>query len=240
MKRRYAVFAVVLAVSIFIGTQAVEAVDATSFSRYVPNTYMKTDGHIDLIDNPTQMEPIVLIQSPVEDQIFNVRKIEFNFTVTEGAQYESSQTKITKVEYVLDPVFDWNLMVFVGWIAVPIVSGTELTQSYSLALPNVTEGNHTLRVRATASQQPSPGSSVNWYGGAAVHFTVNSTLNITIIPSSTPKTSPTPAPSVPESSWLAVLPLLISLVSVAVAIKLRYRKTGSDPFPTASYLPPFI
>jgi hypothetical protein len=224
MKRKYVVFAMVLAASMLIGIQAIEVMDANSFSPYLPNTYMKTDVNIELIDNPTQMEPIVQIQSPIEDQIFNIRKIEFNFTVTEGAQYASSQTTITKVEYVLDPVFDSHLMVFVGWIKVPIVSGIQLTQSYSLTLPNVTEGNHTLRVRATASQQPSPGSSVNWYGGASVHFTVNPTSNITIIPSSTPKNSATPAPSVPEISLLAILPLLVFLFSVAVIVKFRHRK----------------
>jgi hypothetical protein len=229
MNRSYAVFAVVFALSLLIGIQAVEVANANSFSPYVPNIYMKTDGNIDLIDNSTQMELIVLIQSPIEDQIFSIRKIEFNFTVTEGALYASSQTTITKVEYVLDPVFDWNLMVFVGWIEVPIVSGIQLTQSYSLTLPNVNEGNHTLRVRATASQQPSPGYSVNWYGGAAVHFTVNPTSNITKIPSSTPKTSATPASSVPEFSWLAILPLLVSLLSIAVIFKLGHRKK-SIPF----------
>lgn len=39
-------------------------------------------------------------------------------------------------------------------------------------------------------------------------------------------TSPTPTPTVPEFSLLVILPLLISLLSVAGAIKLRHRKTS--------------
>ena len=40
-----------------------------------------------------------------------------------------------------------------------------------------------------------------------------------------------PSPTIPEFSWLAILPLIISLLSRAVILKLRHRKTASQNKP---------
>ena len=52
--------------------------------------------------------------------------------------------------------------------------------------------------------------------------------------------TPTPTPTVPEFSLLVILPLFISLLSVAGAIKLRHRKTAKRyPFPSKLVLKSF-
>ena len=53
----------------------------------------------------------------------------------------------------------------------------------------------------------------------------SNTQTITIGETST-STSPNPTPTVPEFTWLAILPLFISLLSVAVIFKFRHRKTS--------------
>ncbi|MCW4029320.1 MAG: hypothetical protein NWE92_06705 [Candidatus Bathyarchaeota archaeon] len=124
-------------------------------------------------DSTPPLEPIVQIQSPYQNEIFDSKEIQLNFTITESEQYANMEIKISKVEYVLDPKYDEHLMVFVGWISIPLASGSELTKNYSVNLSNIANGTHTLYVRGTASQIPSPGSSTNWYGGASTKFTVN-------------------------------------------------------------------
>jgi len=51
------------------------------------------------------------------------------------------------------------------------------------------------------------------------------TITIGETSSTSPTPSPTPTPSVPELSWLAIVPLLLSLISVAVVM--RHRKTAN-------------
>jgi hypothetical protein len=48
-------------------------------------------------------------------------------------------------------------------------------------------------------------------------------------PSSSPSITPSPSPTVPEQSWLTILPLLLFVFSVAVI--LMYRKTLSQNKP---------
>ena len=60
------------------------------------------------------------------------------------------------------------------------------------------------------------------------------TMTPTLTPTPIPTTStsqPTATPTIPEFSLLVILPLFISLLSVASAIKLRYRKTISQNKP---------
>jgi parallel beta-helix repeat protein len=47
MTRRFTVFAVVFAVSLLLGIQAVEVVEANFIGPYLPNIYIRTDGSID-------------------------------------------------------------------------------------------------------------------------------------------------------------------------------------------------
>lgn len=54
----------------------------------------------------------------------------------------------------------------------------------------------------------------------------NSSTTTPTIPNYGPTSSPTPTPSVPEFSWLAIIPLMISMLSVAIAFR-RHRKTAN-------------
>jgi hypothetical protein len=47
-------------------------------------------------------------------------------------------------------------------------------------------------------------------------------------PTAPPTSNPTPAPSVPEFSWLMILPLFIFMLSIAVMVKLRKRAINSN------------
>jgi hypothetical protein len=58
-------------------------------------------------------------------------------------------------------------------------------------------------------------------------------------PSLNPTPNPTPTPTVPELSWLVIVPLLLSLFSVALIV--RHRKTtklNQWPFPAMWYIHP--
>ncbi|MCW4029321.1 MAG: right-handed parallel beta-helix repeat-containing protein [Candidatus Bathyarchaeota archaeon] len=149
--------------------------------------------------------PIVKIQSPIKNQTYSTRNIELNFNITEDEQYASIDTKITKVEYVLDPVIHPVLMVYTGYIEVPIISGTELTKTYSLTLTNVADGNHTMYVRAVATETYFQGLEIIVSGAAGVNFVVNAgsssgsnqgaSASNQNSPQPTPKPTPTPTPT---------------------------------------------
>lgn len=189
----------------------------------------------DVCADPTPpLEPTVQIQSPYQNQIVHSKEIQLNFTITESERYADTEIKISKVEYVLDPKYDEHLMVFVGWISIPLASGSALTKNYSVNLSNIANGTHTLYVRGTASQIPSPGSSTNWYGGASAKFTVNlgleSNQNATNNSNSTKPTSsitnnPLTEPNeMPEQqkvllTILGVVAALIAMAMTTVAFK---------------------
>jgi parallel beta-helix repeat protein len=183
----------------------------------------KTDGTLILVDNvvfkvdaivnstkpaekvynynwsvPPPPNPIVKIQFPIQGNTYNTKNILLNFTVTEDEKYISLDTKITSLEYVLDPVYFEPLMTYTGWKDVNILSGLELTKFYSITLPNVADGNHSLYVRATATETVYQGFNVIVTGGAGVNFIVvnagNSNSNQGSSSSSN-SPQPTPAPT---------------------------------------------
>lgn len=75
----------------------------------------------------------------------------------------------------------------------------------------------------------------DYFGGAFSNI-----VQVQTLPSHTSSPTPTqtastsnPTPSIPELSWLMVVPLLLSVFSVAVIVKLRHRKTISQNKPNA-------
>jgi hypothetical protein len=67
------------------------------------------------------------------------------------------------------------------------------------------------------------GSSSDWSSTHTITLTEGSTsTDISSSPYVTPPTSPAPTPSVPELSWLAIMPLVLSIFLVALAV--RHRK----------------
>jgi hypothetical protein len=79
---------------------------------------------------------------------------------------------------------------------------------------------------------PIPGGG--WlFTGEVSDWSSTQTLTIGETSSTSPTPKPTPTPSVPELSWLAIIPLMVSLLSVAVII--RHRKTNKLSKLTFSY-----
>jgi hypothetical protein len=143
--------------------------------------------------------PTVKIQSPIQGNTYNTKDFLLNFTVTEDEKYVSLDTKITSLEYVLDPVYFEPLMTYTGWKSVNILSGPELTEFYSITLSNVADGNHSLYVRATATETAFQGYNVIVSGGAGVNFAVNTGSSNSNQGSSSTSNSPQPTP-IPTSS----------------------------------------
>ena len=77
---------------------------------------------------------------------------------------------------------------------------------------------------------PLLGGEVPMFTGESSDWSHTQTITI---PETSASTSPTPnltpTPSVPEFSWLAILPLFISLLSVAILLKLKHKKTDDIP-----------
>jgi hypothetical protein len=90
---------------------------------------------------------------------------------------------------------------------------TRLTDNITLS--DLSEGQHTITVRAS-----------NLTGVLYSEQTANFTID-TINP------TPTPTPTVPEFSWLAILPLFVALMFIAVILRHRKTtKTNQDFFPS--------
>lgn len=72
------------------------------------------------------------------------------------------------------------------------------------------------------------GTESEWSTTETITFNEADAITVIVQPiGQTPTPTLTPTPTVPELSWLAILPLFISLLSVAVILKLRHRKTIS-------------
>ena len=115
----------------------------------------------------------------------------------------------------------------------------------TVQMPTLSNGSHKLTIDEEAYlnnyhganppgapfKQTSPGSdnyTCSWTD--TVNFSINGTVAQTTpapTPTSTPSPTPTPTPTatVPELSWLVIVPLLLSVFSVAVII--RQRKTSN-------------
>jgi hypothetical protein len=91
MKRKYAVYSIIFAVSMLIGTQAIEVVDANPLSRGLPN----------------QGEFGVTIETPSNNTIFKKSNIPLNFTISYNEQWNSypywcSYASIASIEVYLN------------------------------------------------------------------------------------------------------------------------------------------
>ena len=88
--------------------------------------------------------------------------------------------------------------------------------SYSVDTSNLTQGNHKISVIA-----------FQYYGNSSFQglFNQSSTPITFIVDNTLPATTPAPTPTISEFPALIVVPLLLSLFSIAVAI--RHRKTGN-------------
>ena len=112
MKRRYAVFALVLAVSLLIGIQAVKVANAN------PVPWPAT---------PNQEKPTLTIKTPQNYTTYNDSTVSFNFTVTAPASWNKIQHmfewyylgKIASVNQYLDgKLINGNLTDYSRWVSV--------------------------------------------------------------------------------------------------------------------------
>ncbi len=129
MIRKFAVFAVVFVVSILIGIQAVEVVDANPFT-----LWKKTDTP------PDAIPPIISVTSPQNSSIYP-SSFNINFTINKP-QYGEYDSSIIKVSYTIDNV---TVRPYSIWS-----SNTNGIPQFETVFrePSLSEGNHTLIVEA--------------------------------------------------------------------------------------------
>ena len=92
--------------------------------------------------------------------------------------------------------------------------------SYFLDVSNLSKGQHSIVISAGFYYRSQSGSLQECFlneTSSPIYFQIQSS-----IPVSTPTITPTPTPTVPELSWLVIIPLIVSILSVAVL--LRHRK----------------
>jgi hypothetical protein len=154
--------------------------------------------------------------------------------VTEPEEYSDLKTKISRVRYVLDPGYHEALMVYTGWIEVPVASGPEKTKSYSINLSQVSDGPHLLVVSATAVCTKVPRYEVIVSDSDWVNFTFNTTRNTDSPstapqPNATPSPEPTPSPT-PSTSLDSALPefpswiIFPSFITATLVAGIVYRR----------------
>jgi hypothetical protein len=90
--------------------------------------------------------------------------------------------------------------------------------SYSIDISKLTQGNHRISVIAYQYYNNSHYQGLFNQSSTPITFLVDNTLPLT-----SPTLTPTPTTTVPELSLLAILPLLLSVFSIAIIVK--HRKT---------------
>ncbi len=181
---------------------------------------------------PSGYEVKVHVSSPIQNETYQTNNIPLNFTL----DIESINASLFQ-----QVLFMCNLDGQTGYHGGSGISIGGIPDGYYVFLPpfpstynttiNVPNGNHLLWVEAdlwlndSSYDDDYPITNLS----QIVSFTVdNTTLSSTSpSPSSTqiptPSTSPSPSPTVPELSWLIIVPLLLSVFSVVVIV--RHRKT---------------
>ena len=88
--------------------------------------------------------------------------------------------------------------------------------SYSVDISNLAQGNHKISLIAYQYYGNMSYQGLFNQTSTPITFLVDNTL-----PSTSPTLTPTPSLTVPEFSWLAILPLLVSMFAVAFFVKQR-------------------
>jgi hypothetical protein len=214
MKRRYAVFAVVLAVSILIGIQAVEVVDA--------NPFFGMKG-IDPV--PGTIPPTITMITPLNNTAYSSDEITISFHVTKP-QLAGSWSTITYICYSLDNTEDVNdeyVKVYSNYInGEGTVGVPEFNTTFTI--PSLSAGNHVLKVKVSGAVMP----NTQYVGGqwqspninhGIFSMNSNSTTFFTISTTPTPSLSPTPTKSQSTASnYLIEQTFLFTIASVIVIV----------------------
>ena len=169
---------------------------------------------------PSSIPLNINVSSPIENGTYANNTVQVSFTYDTKAIPSSFIIQ----EVVFACVLDGQPNSYNGHVTRlgDYLSPIPLSLTSSLDVP---EGNHTLYVEVTVWGKD---YTYDIYENSTViNFTiVNSTVSIPT-PNQSTSLSPSPSPTVPELSWLVIVPLLLSIFSVAVI--LRHRKTASTP-----------
>jgi hypothetical protein len=207
MKRKYAVFAVVFAVSMLIGIQVVEVAEANPYGFKFPT----------MTSPPDDFAVSIKVLSPKENATYTNHAINVCFT----KEVNSLPGITTYVHIISHYQGDW--MNTSKWCPFPPGATQHLNSfqvlQHNFTLTQVPEGYHTLTIYA--------GGEANYFVNGTeynsgllkkvdVHFYIDSNDNQTLSPATT-----NPAPSIPEYCLAGA----ISMLAVA-SVSLVYFKRG--------------
>jgi hypothetical protein len=227
MKRRIAVLAVLLTISVLIGTEVIGVVDANP----VPFT-----------QTPNLERPILTINAPQNYSTYNTPNIPLNFTVKQPDSWGAPTfwNYIGKVDFV-DVSLDGNLCAnYSQFLKDTYLNGNRTSHSFSASgefslnpiydwINQTTPGMHTLNVTVmshTYCLSQYPGSNVKAWAmydenpiyeypiiiSDTIYFTVNSNVEV----------NPDPSPTVPEFPITGIL-LVLAVASVSLVYFKRRR-----------------
>ena len=221
MKRSYALFAVIFAVSVLIGIQAVEVVDANPWF---------TAKEID--PPPGAIPPVISISSPQNNAQYS-GNFNISFSV-KRAQYSNYHSDIYDVTYTIDNKS----------VTIPHNGDVLALSQYdtSFVAPNLAAGNHSLIVKATGIVYSF--SALFYLDSSSQVYFVTSKNTASIEPTSIPNPTDSPKPTIsptfittlsPTSNqsiasdywWnsAAITAIIIGIVILAVAsVSLVYLK----------------
>ena len=167
--------------------------------------------------NSTQLvegQSIVNITSPIQNQTYYTNSVLLNFTFETNL---ASNSRTVVFVYALD-----------GQLGYHTPEGTRIERIgqfyppfnsyYNTTIDNIPNGNHLLWVQVAlyGSSGEYPAESLS----QIVSFTVDTTrLPPTPTQTPTPSPSPSPTPSVPEFSWLTILPILLAIPLVLITVR---------------------
>ena len=207
MKRSYAVFAVVFAVSLLIGIQAVKVVDANPFTFYT---------QIEPI--PETIPPSIIIFNPQNNSVYP-DLIDVSFNVSKPQLTNAYLTNVVSVYYSLDQ--NERVEVYSNYVN---GHGTEGTPAFntSFELSSLSIGNHKLTVTAIGivlkALVPKP-QDITDIG--VFYIISNSTISFAI--GTQPTVQEKPSDYLLNPPFLTAIAILIVIVAAA-SISLIYFK----------------
>jgi hypothetical protein len=160
---------------------------------------------------PGTIPPKIIMFSPQNSTVYSSDNITISFYV-DKPKLDTHDSSIINITYTLD---DKTVQAFTIWKNGGAGSDSGIPNfNTSVTSPSLSNGNHNLTVYA---------EGVLFAGGLAIFFMNSSSTTYFIIANQSPITTliPAPTPTVPEVSWLAILPLLVLILSVAVVSRLR-------------------
>ncbi len=208
MKRRYAVFALILVVSMLIGIQAVEVVDANPLHHHsmaIMATTIQSTSNVTITPSFPQTTEL----SVPEDPGVGGFSVLVPSNVTLGRTFEVGLFALYANGY-----WDRN---FTGYVSFSASKGT-ISPSMSGAF---TEGSW----RGFINMSEAGSDIVVYVNDGNGHTGRSAPVSVyQMNPTPTSSANSTPTPSVPEFSWYIILPLLASILAVALIHKYRQVK----------------